>query len=57
MYFAIDSKHNTTPSINLTQQNKNAVRTECQRIYNSYLPLINSSNCVSRRSSAVFKII
>ena len=57
MYFAIDSKHNTTPSINLTQQNINAVRTECQRIYNSYLPLINSSNCVSRRSSAVFKII
>ena len=39
-------QNSTTPSINIMQQNINANGTECQRIYNSYLPLTNSNNCV-----------
>ena len=39
-------QNNTIPSINLTQQNINAIGTERQRMYTSCLPLTNSNNFV-----------
>ena len=39
-------QNNTTSSINVTQQDVNAIGTECQQIYNSYLPLTDSNNYV-----------
>ena len=41
-----DLEYNTTPSIDITQQNLNTIWTEYQRMNNSWLPLTNSNNCV-----------